>query len=202
MKQISRPRRRIPTAALVFLVLMLGVTVAFAARNRIEDVAIAPAPAGTALPTAAALSPADDAFYRYVGARMRALSAESAKLVELGEARSRNVMELQIRANRIDQISGQIDDYLATSPVPPRFQPALDRYTAAVAIMRAGIAATKSAFFAFDWDGVAAGLATFEQGTSQLDSSYRLLQEAAGVSVESSPVASPAAGLATPLGLA
>lgn len=181
MKQISRRGGRGRALFLIALLIVVGGAAAFAARDRIVEIAVAPAPVGASLPTAVALTAEDDAFYRFVGTRLRALTAESSKLVALGESRSRNVVELQARANRIDDISAQIDGYLEATPIPSRFGGVVASYRSGIAAMRSGIAATKSAFLRFDWDGVAAGLKTFETGVAQVASAFGLLQRAAGV---------------------
>lgn len=192
MKQIPRLRGRARSFVLLVVVVVIAGGSVFAGRGRLIDVAVAPAPAGTPLPTAVALTTDEDAFYRYVGTRLRALTAESAKLAALGEGRSRNVLELQARANRIDDLSGQIDRYLAATPIPARFEAAVASYRAGIAVMRKGMDATKTAFSRFNWDGVAAGLATFETGNAQVEQGFWLLQQAAGLA----PAGTPPPGLA------
>lgn len=191
MEHVSRRRRRVSIIAVAVALLVAGAIAAYASRGRIEEAVAPPAPAASPLPQAVAMTPEEAAFYRFVGARLGALTGESVKLQQLGEARSRNLVELRVRADRIDQISGQIDDYLAAGPIPPRFGLAIDRYRAGIDIARAGVAATRTAFTRFDWDGVAAGLDTFERGVGDLDAAYAELREAAGLT----PAATPAAAV-------
>jgi hypothetical protein len=181
MKHDSRHVSIIRVGIVLTLLLAIGAVVGYSARDRIERIAVAPAPAGTVAPAVAAITPEERVFYIYVGNNMQELEAEAAKLAALGDSKSRNVVELQVRANRIDAISGEIDSYLATHPTPLRFQNSMDAYRAAVAQMRAGINGTKSAFVKFDWNGVTAGLRVFKAGSSRLnDASAALVSEAGG----------------------
>lgn len=187
MKSIL-PRRRPAHAILLMLILVITAGgAAFVARDRIVEVAVAPAPAGTALPTAVSLTTGENAFYRYLGTRLRVLTAEARKLAVLGESRSRNVVELQTRASRIDDISGQIDRYLDATPVPARFVTAVSLYQTGIGVMRTGISETRAAFVRFDWNAVNSGLATFESGVDQVDLAFTTLQEAAGVGAQATP---------------
>lgn len=198
MKHVSRRRRHTRISAVAILLLALGAVSAYAARGRIEESVAPPAPGATPPPAEAELTTEESDFYRFVGPRLGVLSAESAKLAELGEARTRDLLELQVRANRIDDVSRQIDGYVATRAVPPRFQPVIDRYDAAITDARQGIDATEAAFRRFDWDGVAAGLAVFERGARGLDDAYSTIRAAAGDD-RSTPDASSVAAIAARL---
>jgi hypothetical protein len=163
---------------MAFLLLgSIGLAIAYSGRERIEERLVPLAPAGTPVPAVAAVTDEEEAFYKFVGARLRAITAESTVLAQLGEERSRNVVELQVRSDRVLELCDQIDDYLAANPVPTRFETAVATYRSGSVTLRTGIDDAKSSILRFDWDGVAAALDRFEEGTNQLQTSYELMRD-------------------------
>jgi hypothetical protein len=176
----SLHRRLIFIVAAVLFIVGAGLYFASAGRNELEEIAVPPAQSGTPMPTAAAVSSDERAFYEYVGARLRAMSAESQELIKLGNERSRNVVELQVRSNRVIGLADQIDEYIESRTPPARFVPAVAQYEAGVQLIRSGIADAKSAVLRFDWDAVATALDVFENGTNQLDTAFQMMRDSVG----------------------
>jgi hypothetical protein len=144
---------------------------------------------GTPIPAAPSLTPEEVAFYEYVAPRLRAVTAEAEKLAELGRAKSRNVIELQRRGDRVNDISQQIDDQVGAQPVPVVFAPAMQRYSAGIGAVLRATEESRSAFVTFDWDRVARAVEEMETGAAELASAVQELERVAGNSVEASPTA-------------
>ncbi len=139
---------------------------------------------GTPIPVGPSLTREEIAFYEYIAPRLRAVTAEAAKLAELGRERSRNVIELQRRGERVSDISQQIDDYVASGPVPARFAPGIRRYAVGIVAVRRAIEESRAAFVSFDWDRVARAVEEMEDGADDLAAAVRELEEAAGTAIE------------------
>jgi hypothetical protein len=144
---------------------------------------------GTPVPAAPNLTLEETAFYEYVAPRLRAVTAEAQKLAELGRAKSRNVIELQRRGDRVNDISREIDDWVAMRPVPGVFAPAMQRYSSGIAAVRKATEESRSAFVTFDWDRVARAVVIMEKGADDLTSAVQALEQTAGRSVGGSPTA-------------
>jgi hypothetical protein len=173
-------RRRGALVASVLLLIVFGLVIAAINQDAIEELFVDPAPAETPLPAAPATTAEERAMYDYVSPRLAALTAEAELLEQMGRERSRNLVELQVRSDRVSQLADEIDSFLAYTPVPSRFQPAIDRYVAAVAETRAGMQESRAAVFRFDWDAVAAGLDHFSRGTDELKAVSAMFQELVG----------------------
>lgn len=143
---------------------------------------------GTPLPASTVLTAEERAFYEYVGPRLRAVTAESEVLVSLGQARSRNVIELRRRGDRVNDISTQIDSRIESSGVPERFVVAMNAYKTGIEAVRTAEAATRSALRSFDWDAIARAVDVMAQGTRELQNARQALEQAAGKSVDGTPV--------------
>lgn len=169
-------RRRGALAFVVTLLIVLGLLFAVS-QDEIKELVVDPAPAGTPLPAPAVTSAEERALYDYVAPRLAAMTAEAALLEQMGRERSRNLVQLQVRTDRVNQLAVEIDSFLATYAVPPRLQPAIDRYVDAVADLRAGMQASRAAVFRFDWDAVAAGLDVFAGGVDELNGVLATLQD-------------------------
>ena len=174
-------------AALVIVLLLGSVAAVLFEREQLADVVVPPAVEGTPVPIVAQVTNDERAYYEFVGGRLRALTAEAAALAKLGNERSRNIVELQVRRDRVTLIADQIDAFVETTALPPRFSTAMTDYDVGMVALRSGMEEATSAFFRFDWDAVATGLVTFERGAAQLDSAY--LQLRSIVAGESTPVA-------------
>jgi hypothetical protein len=145
---------------------------------------------GTPVPPAQGLTVEEAAFYGYVAPRLRVVAAEARKLEDLGRAKSRNVVELTRRGDRIDEVSQQIDEYAAVHAVPARFASAQERYATGIREVRQAIEESRTAFVTFDWDRVARAVETMERGANDLERATVELERLAGNPDQASPGAS------------
>jgi hypothetical protein len=183
-KRLQRRRRLgIAVAAIAAIALMLAGVVWWQ-QDALVGEEVDP---GTPLPAAPNLTKEELAFYEYVAPRLRAVTAEAQKLAELGRGKSRNVIELQRRGDRIGDISQQIDDYMTARPVPVVFAPGMQRYSVGIEAARRATEESRSAFVTFDWERVAKAVDVMETGAADLASAVRELEQAAGTSAEASP---------------
>jgi hypothetical protein len=179
--------------ALVVLagVALAGFGAAFSlSSDRVQE-ALVP-PADVALPTGAAPSSTgvDARLYETISRPMRVAAAESTMLAELGEARSRNVIEIRTRTGRLSDALAEIDRALEAEPIPEVYQPVVSKYREAAAAIRATIADAGQAFASFDFPALREAVAGFRKGADALVATSRDLDAVAGI-------ATPAAGTAT-----
>jgi hypothetical protein len=169
------------------LVVLAGVALAgFGAAfslgsDRVQD-ALVP-PADVALPTGAApsLTGEGSRLYETISRPMRVAAAESTLLAELGEARSRNVIEIRTRTERLSDALAEIDRALETEPIPEVYQPVVSEYREAAAAVRATIADAGQAFASFDFPALREAVAGFRKGADALVSTTRELDAVAGI---------------------
>lgn len=161
-------RRRFGALLIVVALLVLSLAVALVNRDELESMVVAPAPVGSPLAEPEHVSAEERAFYAYVGPRLDNLVAEGNVLAELGAQRSRNLVELKVRSDRVSELGDQIDAFLASTPIPPRLQPFVDRYREAMTRVRQGMDDAKAGVVRFDWNAVATGLDLFSSGVDDL----------------------------------
>jgi hypothetical protein len=181
----SRQRWTVLAAVAALLLLILGGA-AWWKRDDLIGETIDP---GTPPPAARSLNVEETAFYAYVAPRLRVVSAEAQELAALGRARSRNLVELQRRGERVGDASRQIDEYVVAHGVPSRFTAAQERYTSGIAAVRRAIEESRSAFVTFDWDRVARAVQVMESGADNLRLATEELEGAAGHPALASPTA-------------
>lgn len=170
-------------AALASLVLVLGGVTWW----KWDDLVGETIDPGTPMPAAPSLTVEEAAFYGYVAPRLRAVAAEAQELAALGREKSRNIVELRRRGDRIDEVSGQIDEYVAVHGVPVRFSSANDEYGTGMMDVRQAIEESRAAFVSFDWDRVARAVVVMESGADDLARASDDLELAAGKSATASP---------------
>lgn len=180
----SRRRRRGLAFAIVGFVVLVLAGAAWREGDALFGADVDP---GTPLPAAPGLTADEVAFYEYVAPRLRAVSAETQKLAELGRTKSRNVIELERRGQRVSDISQEIDVRLAAQPVPDRFAAPIARYRTGITAVRSAIDESRSAFVTFDWDRVAEAVTVMELGADDLEASTRTLEAAAGKDAPATP---------------
>jgi hypothetical protein len=146
-----------------------------------------PVDPGTPKPASVALTADERDFYDYVGPRLRAVTAESEALVSLGKERSRNILELRRRGDRVNEIAAQIDTRVDTSGVPDRFTVAMDHYRTGIDAVRKAEAAARAALISFDWDAIARAVDVMDRGTQELQRARGELETLAGVNNGATP---------------
>lgn len=171
-------------AVVTFVALTAGIIVA---REDIADRFVDDAEPKPSTSPPPGLSADEQAFYAFVAPRLARISAESEELVDLAEERSRNLLELQTRGERIDEGAQEIDDYVSAHGVPDRFAAAHHQYRQGIAGIRAGMEEARTGFLRFDWDRVAAAVDRFTEGADDLAAALEALHRAAGVEPQPSP---------------
>lgn len=179
-------RRRVITFGILIGLAVIGVGSWWVLRDELPGSPVDP---GTPIPASTALTADERAFYDYVGPRLRALTAESEVLVSLGQSRSRNIVELRRRGDRVNEIAGQIDHYIESSGMPDRFASAMSLYNTGIEAVRRAEAATRSALLSFDWDTIARAVEVMDLGTRELEQARTTLEHVAGDGADSTPVA-------------
>lgn len=162
------------TAALFAALLTFG-------RSEFEEIVAKPAPAGTPVNGNQALSDSEQAFYDEVVPRMLKVSAEAQVLDKLGQEKSRNVLELQTRGNRVDSEAAAIDAYIAKNSVPQRFQPAMITFEQGVNELKSAMSNSKKGMVTFNWDLVAQQISVFDQGAAKVKTATDQIQALASI---------------------
>jgi hypothetical protein len=186
---VSRRGFRPLLIPILLFLLLAGVLVT--SRADIERRVAPPADTGASVPAAVTLTPEEQAFYDYVGPRLSHLAAEADALAGLGQERSRNLIELQVRSDRVSRISDEIASYVTNVPIPARFAGAMAEYDSGVAALRTGMEDARTAFFGFDWEALGAALDRFTVGADRIARADRMLDAAVGIAL---PAASPVNG--------
>jgi hypothetical protein len=184
-----RRRRRLIFGGIVALLLIGGMTVAAAFRSgEIGERLIEPAAGPAAATPGIALDAHERAFYEYVAPRLSRLSAEATTLADLAASKSRNLLEIQTRGDRVNQASAEIDAYARQHGVPDRFQAGFDRYQRGAESVRAGMNQARSAFVSLDFDRIPQAVERFNVGVADLDDALLAMEAEAA-----QPTALPAA---------
>src|SRR5262245_42655377 len=131
-------------------------------RSEFEEIVAKPAPAGTPVDVSLALTHGEQAFYHAIVPRMLKVSAEAQVLNKMGQEKSRNVLELQTRGNRIDAETAAINAYIAKNSVPPRFQNAMSTFEQGVSDLKSAMSNSKKGMVTFNWNLVAQQVAVFD----------------------------------------
>jgi hypothetical protein len=173
-----RSKRFIALLTAFFLVAVVGL--GMSERARIGEIVAKPAPVGTPIPLATGMSAEELSFYDFVVARMLKVSAEAQILAELGREKSRNIVELQTRGDRVDSYESEITDYISNHGVPGRFAAPMREFLRGVTDLQRAMADSKRGMMMFDWDLVAAQIAVFERGANTVKSATDQIQARAG----------------------
>ncbi len=172
------PSKRAAVSILLILAILIATLATFG-RSRIEEIVAKPAPAGTPVVATTGMSLEEQAFYDFVAPRMLSVTAEAKVLAELGQEKSRNVLELQTRGNRIDKYTSEIDGYIASHSVPTRFTKSMSLFYQGVGQLKSAMANSKKGMVTFDWDLVAQQIAVFDQGASKVKTATGQIQQSA-----------------------
>lgn len=119
-------------------------------------------------------------YYGYVAPRLDRLVEEMDAVVELVRARSRNVVSLSVRGNRIDAISRQIADFGATNGVPARFAAIHQQILRGSDEATAAMEQARTALQRFDFSIIPTLIPQFEGGARTLHQAREFLTNVAG----------------------
>lgn len=140
------------------------------------------------VPTAAIrLTSHEAAFYEYVAPRLHEMGAQARELARLGEARSRNIFDLQAHAGRLAELSKEIDAYVAAKGTPPLFAAAHETYLDGLRIANRAIDEAERSILAADWERLGRVVAIFTAGADDLEAAANVLDAAGGARAFGTP---------------
>lgn len=154
----------------------------------------APVVAPAALPTAEA------AYYEALAPRLDRAALDADALVEIGNRRSRNLLEIRAAQDRMDESLDALDLLLAKRPPPPRFASSVGAYRHGSTSVREAMTEAQAAFLRFDWDRVAAAYDRAGNGAAALHRAERELAVAVGRAASTTPGSPPPEERATVAG--
>ena len=142
------------------------------------------------VPTAAAaLSPEEQAYYAYVAPRMHEAGAQARELARLGDARSRNIFDLQAHAGRLADLASEIDAFDAANGIPAVFTPAHEAYLEGIRLANRAIDEAERAVLSADWERLGRVVAIFVAGAEEIEIAAMRLDAAGGETGPATPTA-------------
>lgn len=152
-------RRRVHIATFLLIIAVLAAGVTLRTSQRLKD-AIAP-PATVSIATPEARTAEEQRFLDAILPLAERLIGEGRSLAELGESRSRNILELRTRSERFRAAAEDVVRVEGTIGVPVRMQPFSTALNEGVASALVSIEEAEDAVFRFDWDRVQVAVSTF-----------------------------------------
>ena len=147
--QRLRTRRKKGAAVLLLLLIAVGLG-SLNAPKRIET-AVAPPATFFASPDSGDVD-GGNAFIDELLPKLDVLVGEGSALQSLGQARSRNILELTVRMQRFRDALADIDRFLTVTSVPTRFEARMSELQVQMANANNAIDGSVSAIKTFDWD--------------------------------------------------
>jgi hypothetical protein len=184
-----RSRILISSLVIVALLIVIGLLNTGTLQTRL----VAPAKITARSSPAAGLSAQERSYYGYMQPRLVTVDAESRKLADLGRHKSRNLLEIETRGNRVTKAAGEIDTYVNDHGVPPKFARSYESYQEGIENVRTAMKTAHAALFSLNFDQVPAAVAQFDAGTLALDQALLQLQQESGLPA-STPTATPPVG--------
>lgn len=176
------PKSRRGRISLLAVVAAVGLALLILTRTDLfQRVSAPPASGGTPEPAVVRLTDDERRFFAFVDPRLRSIAAESDALAELGNTRSRNILAIQTRATRVDELAKEIDDFTASLPAPARFADGMGAYRQGVATMHGAMTDAKAAFLRFDWTALKTAVDQFSLGAATMHRATAGLEGAAGL---------------------
>jgi hypothetical protein len=143
-----------------------------------------PDPAPTA---AVSLTDEERAYYDYIAPRLRQAAAEASYLADLGEQRSRNILELQQHRDTLSALLSEIGQYSEDHGVPERFTGVDQAFREGAAISTLAMRDAIEVFTSFDFAQFADIVPRFREGADQLALATQRLDELGGGAVSATP---------------
>lgn len=167
----GRRRRLVVTAVLLCLV-------AAAAYVSVKGLRTSSIDAGTPPASVPELSADERAYYEFVAPRLLDLSAQSQALGNAAAAKSRNLLDIQARGDRVRTLVRELDGYTDQVGTPARFAAATVAYRAGAEYALVAMREAQQGFLRLDWDRVAASVPTFAAGTDQFNVAVNEIEKA------------------------
>ena len=152
-------RRRGRFAAFVLIIAVLAAGVALGSSQRLKDV-IAP-PATVSIATPEARTAEEQRYLDAILPLAERLIGEGRSLAELGESRSRNILELRTRSERFRDAADEVVRVEETIGVPIRMQPFSTALNEGLTSAVLAIGDAEDAVLRFDWDRVQVAVTAF-----------------------------------------
>jgi hypothetical protein len=137
------------------------------APTRVQEALVPPATVPALQPDAACTGDCA-AFVDALRTPLQALVAEGGALAELGQARSRNVLELTIRMDRFRDAASQVRGVISGTSVPPAFQADVRALSDWIVQAESAIDDSLAAIRGFDWDDLGRSVDAFAGAVDQL----------------------------------
>ena len=140
------------------------------------------------VPTPAAGLTSDEvAYYAYVAPRLHEMGAQARELARLGEARCRNIFDLQAHAGRLAELADEIEAYVAANGTPTLFAAPHLTYLDGLRIANRAIEEAERSILAADWERLGRVVAIFTAGADDLEAAASALDAAGGASMSGTP---------------
>lgn len=115
-------------------------------------------------------------FHEYVLPRLIALNESVGKVESMVAERSRNVLALQAHADKIEALTEQIDDYLASESYHGEYGEIVGQYRLGRDIVLSAITEARESLRSFDFSSIPALTTRFADGSDRLEDALALLQ--------------------------
>lgn len=155
---------------IIALLVLLGIAAGMGVTPRPEH-------ASVATPQARVASPASGGFAAGFRPLLARAAAEAEALVEMGEARERNLLRIRAGQNAMHEALGAADGWLAEQPPAPGDVPAVEAYQEGATSIRTAMNEAQAGFLRLDFDRVARSTETMREGAALLDRAIDLLPD-------------------------
>jgi hypothetical protein len=135
---------------------------------------------GTPPAAAPELTAEEVAYYDYVAPRLRELAAQARELARLGEEKSRNLFEIQVRGRRLNELVDEIAAYGREHGIPARFAGVAAGFAEGARLTRQAMEESQAGMRTFDWDRVATAVPVFLDGADRLEAAAVELERLGG----------------------
>ncbi len=166
------PRRPVLLGAVALLCLAVSL-VTYLALQGFLTASVDP---GTPAPSVPDLTMDERAYYDFVAPRLRELSAETHALRDAAASKSRNLVDIRVRGERVRGLVREINGYTEKTGTPARFAAAAIAYRAGAEDALVAMREAQQGFMRLDWDRVATAVPRFSDGTEQLDAAIAELE--------------------------
>ncbi len=175
------PTRR---AALLVAVALVCIALSSAAYPTLQGFLVTSVDPGTPPPSVPELTDDERAYYDFVAPRLRELSAQTQALSDAAASKSRNLVDIRVRGERVRTLVREINEYADDAGAPERFTAVAAAYRAGAGDALVAMREAQQGFLRLDWDRVAAAVPRFADGTAQFDAAIaeieRVGSQAAG----------------------
>ena len=139
-----------------------------AATDHIGELVAPPASSGV-VPDTTPVNSSEQQYRAGMDPYLAVVIGEGERLAELGQARSRNVLELGVRMDRFREASDELQAYVQQHPPPASLESTVGDLLTQLAAAETAIQASISAIRAFDWDSLGTSVADFSRAVDAIE---------------------------------